>query len=338
MLLKEELAIRRGLPEIVGQDASLRQVVTMLRRAAGSDATVLLEGESGTGKELFARALHAFSSRVDGPFVAINCAALQETLLESELFDHEKGAFTGAVAKKPGKFEVAHRGTLFLDEIGDLPPPLQAKILRAIEGHRFERVGGTTPLHVDVRIVAATNKDLQAEVSARQFREDLYFRLSVFPITIPPLRDRPEDITILARYFIDRFCKDLKKPALALSSNANEALKAYSWPGNVRELQNGIERTVILCETHEIQPRHLNLTADSVKGEKPDDPWDFLDLSGTFDEASRRIHAEFERHKIVQVMHAAKGDTQVAAGQLRINHRDLLGKHKQYQLGGGKRR
>ena len=254
MLLKEELAIRRGLPEIVGQDASLRKVVTMLRRAAGSDATVLLEGESGTGKELFARALHAFSSRAEGPFVAINCAAIPETLLESELFGHEKGAFTGAVARKPGKFEVAHRGTLFLDEIGDLPHPLQAKILRAIEGRRFERVGGTTPLHIDVRIVAATNKDLRAAVAARQFREDLYFRLSVFPITIPPLRDRPEDIPILARYFIDRFCKDLKKPAIALSAQADEALKTYSWPGNVRELQNGIERAVILCETREIQP------------------------------------------------------------------------------------
>ena len=332
MLLKEELAIRRGLPEIVGQDASLRQVVATLRRAAGSDATVLLEGESGTGKELFARALHAFSSRADGPFVAINCAAIPETLLESELFGHENGAFTGAVARKPGKFEVAHRGTLFLDEIGDLPPPLQAKILRAIELRRFERVGGTTPLQVDVRIVVATNKDLRAEVGARRFREDLYFRLSVFPITIPPLRDRPDDIPILARYFVDRFCKDLKKPAIALSSSAEEVLEGYSWPGNVRELQNGIERAVILCETHEIQPRHLSLATDSVRGKKPGDPWDHLDLSGTLEEASQRIHAEFERHKIVQVMDAAKGDTQVAAGRLRINHRDLLGKLKQYQL------
>ena len=208
--LKEELAERRGLPEIVGQDTTLKQVVTTLRRAAASDATVLLGGESGTGKELFAHALHAFSGRADGPFVAINCAAIPETLLESELFGHEKGAFTGAVARKPGKFEVAHRGTLFLDEIGDLPLPLQAKILRAIEERRFERVGGNTPLQVDVRLVAATNKDLRAAVAARQFREDLFFRLSVFPITIPPLRERASDVPVLATYFTDRFCKDLK--------------------------------------------------------------------------------------------------------------------------------
>jgi DNA-binding NtrC family response regulator len=233
MLLKEELATRRGLPEIVGQDASLKQVVATLRRAAESDATVLLGGESGTGKELFAQALHAFSSRAEGPFVAINCAAIPETLLESELFGHEKGSFTGAVARKPGRFEIAHHGTLFLDEIGDLPFPLQAKILRAIEERTFERVGGTIPLNVDVRLVAATNKDLRAAVAAREFREDLYFRLSVFPIQIPPLRDRSEDIPILARYFIDRFCKDLKKPGLGLSPQADEVLRLYSWPGNV---------------------------------------------------------------------------------------------------------
>ena len=211
MLLKEELVVTRGLPEIIGEDASLKKVMGTLRRAAGSDATVLLGVESGTGKELFARALHAFSARADGPFVAINCAAIPETLLESELFGHEKGSFTGAVARKPGKFEVAHRGTLFLDEIGDLPLALQAKLLRAIEERRFERVGGTTPLQVDVRLVAATNKDLPAAVAARRFREDLFFRLSVFPITVPPLRDRVKNVPILARHFIGRFCRDLNK-------------------------------------------------------------------------------------------------------------------------------
>jgi DNA-binding NtrC family response regulator len=280
MLLKEELATRRGLPEIVGQDASLKQVVATLRRAAESDATVLLGGESGTGKELFAQALHAFSSRAEGPFVAINCAAIPETLLESELFGHEKGSFTGAVARKPGRFEIAHHGTLFLDEIGDLPFPLQAKILRAIEERTFERVGGTIPLNVDVRLVAATNKDLRAAVAAREFREDLYFRLSVFPIQIPPLRDRSEDIPILARYFIDRFCKDLKKPGLGLSPQADEVLRLYSWPGNVRELQNSIERAVILCETTDIQPRHLSLEAGP--GHVPmASAWDLLNLEGS---------------------------------------------------------
>ena len=334
MLLKEEVATRGGLPEIVGQDAALKQVLSMLRRAADSDATVLLGGESGTGKELFARALHAFSGRADGPFVAINCAAIPEALLESELFGHEKGAFTGAVARKPGKFEVAHRGTLFLDEIGDLPLPLQAKILRAIEERRFDRVGGTTPLQVDVRLVAATNKDLRAEVAAKQFREDLYFRLSVFPITIPPLRERRADIPILARYFIDRFCKDLKKPALDLSPQSWEALQQYPWPGNVRELQNCIERAVILCETAEVQPRHLNLFSESDGGGKASpNPWDLLNLSGTLEEASIRIHGEFERHKLALALREVKGDRKLAATRLRISQPDLLAKLKQHRLG-----
>ena len=333
MLLKEELAARRGLPEIVGQHASLKQVIGMLRRAADSDATVLLGGESGTGKELFARALHAFSGRADGPFVAINCAAIPETLLESELFGHEKGAFTGAVARKPGKFEVAHRGTLFLDEIGDLPLPLQAKILRAIEERRFDRVGGTTPLQVDVRIVAATNKDLRVAVTAKQFREDLYFRLSVFPITIPPLRERQADIPILVRYFIDRFCKDLKKPALDLSPQSWEALQQYPWPGNVRELQNCIERAVILCETAEVQPRHLNLFSESDGGGRVSpNPWDLLNLSGTLEEASVRIHGEFERHKLALALREVNGDRELAAARLRISQPDFIAKLKQHRL------
>src|SRR2546427_5789981 len=238
IILKEELAQRRGAPQIVGEDPQLKQVIVALQRAAGTDATVLLEGESGTGKELFARALHVLSNRSDGPFVAINCAAIPETLLETELFGHEKGAFTGAAARKPGRFELAHRGTLFLDEIGDLPLGLQAKILRALEEKRFERVGGTVPLQVDVRVVAATNRKPNAAVAARQYREDLYFRLSVFPIVIPPLRERPDDIPTLARYFIDRFCRDLNKRPLMLSPSAEEELRTYPWPGNVRELQN----------------------------------------------------------------------------------------------------
>src|SRR5205085_5371205 len=211
LILKAELAQRRGAPQIVGDDAKLKQVSIALHRAASTDATVLLEGESGTGKELFARALHMLSARADGPFVAINCAAIPENLLESELFGYEKGAFTGATARKPGRFELSHRGTLFLDEIGDLPLGLQAKILRALEEKSFERVGGTVPLRVDVRVVAATNKNLRAAVASRQFREDLFFRLSVFPITIPSLRERPGDIAMLARHFVERFCRDLNR-------------------------------------------------------------------------------------------------------------------------------
>src|SRR3954462_4211467 len=240
LLMKEELASRRGAPQLVGDDPSLRKLFASLQRAAATDTTVLIEGESGTGKELFARSLHALSARAEAPFVAINCAAIPDTLLETELFGHEKGAFTGAVSRKPGKFEMAHRGTLFLDEIGDLPLALQAKILRALEERRFERVGGTALVTVDVRLVAATNQGLRAAVAARRFREDLFFRLSVFPITVPPLRERGNDIPLLALAFVDRFCRDLKKRTLTLSVQALEQLQTYRWPGNVRELQNCI--------------------------------------------------------------------------------------------------
>src|SRR5260221_9265204 len=284
LILREELARRRGAPQIVGDDPKLKQVSVALSRAAGTDATVLLEGESGTGKELFARALHALSPRADGPFVAINCAAIPETLLETELFGHEKGAFTGAASRKPGKFELAHRGTLFLDEIGDLPLTLQPKILRALEEKRFDRVGGTAPIQVDVRVVAATNRNLRAAVAVRQYREDLYFRLSVFPITIPPLRERPGDIQMLARHFIERFCRDLNKKPLSLAPSAVEELLAYSWRGNVRELQNCIERAVILTDGDTIHARHLNLTLHDERLLAPpseeDHPWSKIDLSG----------------------------------------------------------
>src|SRR5688500_4875158 len=199
ILLKEEMAERRGAPRIIGEDAKLRHVLQLLHRAAATDATVLLEGGSGTGKEPLARGLHALSPRAEGPFVAINCAAIPETLLETELFGHEKGAFTGAANRKPGRFEMAHRGTLFLDEIGDLPLALQAKILRALEEKQFERVGGTASVQVDVRLVAATNRGLRAQVAARRFREDLFFRLSVFPIPVPSLLERPGAIPSRAR-------------------------------------------------------------------------------------------------------------------------------------------
>jgi two-component system response regulator HydG len=334
ILLKEELASRRGAPQIVGEDARLKQVTVALHRAASTDTTVLLEGESGTGKELFARALHALSPRADGPFVAINCAAIPETLLETELFGYEKGAFTGAAARKPGKFELAHRGTLFLDEIGDMPLSLQPKILRALEEKNFERVGGTALLHVDVRVVAATNKHLKAQVAARQFREDLYFRLSVFPITIPPLRERPDDITMLARHFIERFSRDLNKKPLGLADSAVDELQAYPWPGNVRELQNCIERAVILTDGDTIHARHLNLTFPRdapPSGEEPDGPWSQIDLSGTLVEASRRVVAEAERRKITQTLKDT-GDRSRAAEVLQISYKVLLAKMKEYRL------
>jgi transcriptional regulator with GAF, ATPase, and Fis domain len=313
----------------------LKQVTLALQRAASSDATVLLEGESGTGKELFARALHALSPRADGPFVAINCAAIPETLLETELFGHEKGAFTGAANRKPGKFELAHRGTLFLDEIGDLPLQLQAKILRALEEKRFERVGGTTPLQVDVRVVAATNRNLKAAVAARQYREDLYFRLSVFPIGIPPLRERAEDIPTLARYFIERFCRDLSKKPLMLSAGAVNDLQSYGWPGNVRELQNCIERAVILTEGDTIHTRHLNLTFREVaaaREERQEDPWAQVDLSGSLADAARRALTEVERRKIEQALRDASGNRVRAAELLQIPQKTLVGKLREYRL------
>jgi DNA-binding NtrC family response regulator len=335
IILKEELAQRRGAPQIIGDDPKLKAVSISLHRAAATDTTVLIEGESGTGKELFARALHALSPRADGPFVAINCAAIPETLLETELFGHEKGAFTGAANRKPGKFELAHRGTLFLDEIGDLPLTLQAKILRALEEKRFERVGGTAPLQVDVRVVAATNRNLKAAVAARQYREDLYFRLSVFPITIPPLRERSNDVATLARFFIEKYCRDLNKRPLMLAPAAEDELRLYPWPGNVRELQNCIERAVILTEGDTIHPQYLNLSfrrPAAASAVEESGAWERIDLSGTLDEATRRVAAEAERRKIKLALREAAGNRGHAADLLQINFKALTSKLKELGL------
>jgi DNA-binding NtrC family response regulator len=334
LLLKEELAARRGAPQIVGEDPRLKQLSILLHRAAATDMTVLIEGESGTGKELFARALHALSPRADGPFVAINCAAIPENLLETELFGYEKGAFTGAGARKPGKFEMAHRGTLFLDEIGDLPLLLQGKILRALEEKTFERVGGTTPLQVDVRVVAATNRNLKAAVAARQYREDLYFRLSVFPITVPPLRDRPGDIAQLARHFIDRYSRDLNKKPLALASSALEQMQEYRWPGNVRELQNCMERAVILTEGDTIHARHLNLSVQPPVPATTEEAgvWDHVDFAGTLGEVTRRVVSEVERRKIAAVLEQVGGDRAQAADALQVSYKILIAKLREYGL------
>ena len=335
LLMKEELAVRRGAPKLIGTDTALRKVYASLERAATTDATVLIEGESGTGKELFARSLHEFSARKDAPFVAINCAAIPETLLETELFGYEKGAFTDAFARKLGKFEVAHRGTLFLDEIGDMPLTLQAKMLRALEEKRFERVGGTASVQVDVRVVAATNRGLKQAVAGRRFREDLYFRLSVFPVVVPPLRDRAGDIPQLARTFIDRFCADLKKKPLILSPEALAELQAYRWPGNVRELQNCIERAVILADGDTILPRHLNLAfVEPAAADVPQSPWEQLDLSGTLGEATRRVLGEAEKWKIAQALREADGNKGRASELLGITYKMLLGKMKEHRLEG----
>jgi len=333
LLMKEELAVRRGAPKLVGDDPALRRAEAALKKAAATDATVLIEGESGTGKELFARSLHAHSPRAEAPFIAINCAAIPENLLETELFGYEKGAFTSANARKLGKFEVAHRGTLFLDEIGDLPLTLQAKILRALEEKRFERVGGTASVQVDVRVVAATNRGLKAAVAARRFREDLYFRLSVFPVTVPPLRERPGDIATLAQFFVERFCRDLKKKPLLLSPDAVAALQAYHWPGNVRELQNCIERAVILADRDTILARQLNLSFSQPAGEEPPpSPWEQIDLSGTLAESTRRVMLEAEKRKIEMVLLEADHNKGRAAEFLGIPYKMLLSKLKEHRI------
>ena len=246
--LKRAVRARPDDAPIVG----LESIIETAKRAAKSDATILLLGESGTGKEVIARALHRWSGRVDGPFVAVNAAALNETLLESELFGHEKGAFTGAQARRAGKFELAHGGTIFLDEIGDVTPALQAKLLRVLQERTFERVGGTEPISVDVRVVAATNRDLKARVADGSFRDDLYYRLNVVSLTLPPLRDRRAEIRPLAKRFLQEM-----KPGARFLPETLQTLERYDWPGNVRELRNAVERAAVLLEGDEISPGDL---------------------------------------------------------------------------------
>jgi DNA-binding NtrC family response regulator len=325
-LLREELGRRHGAPTIIGESQPLKQVSSAIQRAAGTDTTVLLEGESGTGKELFARTLHALSGRASGPFVAVNCAAIPETLLEAELFGYERGAFTGATQRKLGKLEVAHRGTFFLDEIGEMPIGLQGKILRAIEERTFDRLGSTGSVKVDVRIVAATNRNLRQAVAARQFREDLYFRLSVFPIRIPPLRDRFEDVPPLARFIVERVAHDVGKRTPSLDETTLDALMSYRWPGNVRELQNCLERAVLLADGDTLLPRHLNLPAPATA--IPPDPWASIDLSGSLDEATARVVNEVERRKIREALVRSHQDVGRAADLLKIDYRTLAAKMK----------
>jgi formate hydrogenlyase transcriptional activator len=237
-----------GFPRIVGNSSALRHVFEMVRFVAPTDATVLINGETGTGKELFAEAIHERSDRSSGPFVKVNCAAIPAGLLESELFGHERGAFTGAVARGIGRFERAHRGTLFLDEIGDLPLELQPKLLRVMQERQFERLGGAATIRTDVRVICATHRNLAEMIDGREFRADLFYRLSVFPIELPPLRERREDLRLLVRHFAMEYARRMRKPITAIAEQFMEALVHHSWPGNVRELQNVIERSVILSQ------------------------------------------------------------------------------------------
>jgi DNA-binding NtrC family response regulator len=313
VLLKEEYQRRFGLPKLMGEDPALKETMLAIQRAAATDATVLVLGESGTGKELMSRALHQLSARAKGAFVAINCAAIPENLLENELFGHEKGAFTGATGRKIGRAEMAHHGTLFLDEIGDMPLSLQGKILRLVQERQFERVGGVQTLTVDVRVVAATNRDLKAAVERKEFREDLYFRLSVFPVEIPPLRRRRGDIIPLAEAFLERSAREMGRRGLRLSDEARRTLLEHAWPGNVRELQNCLERAAILCDGVDIRPEHLRLGSTADSGPTLAD---VMDLTGPLEEVTARAAARVEQEAIRLAMRHAQNDSAAAAERL----------------------
>jgi formate hydrogenlyase transcriptional activator len=253
LYLEDEIQTEGHFEEIIGESLGLRQILRQVETVAGADSTVLIRGETGTGKELIARAIHNLSPRRQRTLVKVNCAAIPMGLLESELFGHEKGAFTGAISQCIGRFELANHGTLFLDEVGDIPLDLQPKLLRVLQEQEFERLGSTNTQQVDVRLVAATNCNLEEMVANKQFRSDLYYRLNVFPVTIPPLRERPEDIPLLVRFFAQRFARRMKKPIESISAKTHAALVRYHWPGNVRELENVIERAVILSNGRELQ-------------------------------------------------------------------------------------
>src|SRR5262249_8383855 len=270
VLLREEYARHYGFPRIIGDSPAMQKVGRQIQQVASTPTTVLLLGESGTGKELFARGIHQLSQRRAAPFIAINCAAIPDTLIENELFGHEKGAYTGADQRRAGKFELATRGTIFLDEISEIAPPVQSKLLRVLEERKINRLGGSADIEVDVRVIAATNRDLKAAVAAKQFREDLYFRLAVFPVQIPALRERRADIAQLAEFFAAKCGRELRRAPLKLSSEAARALEEYDWPGNVRELENCIERASILARGSEITAADLDISspADYSSGEQ----------------------------------------------------------------------
>ena len=328
LLLREEYASRYGFPRIVGEDASIREVSQQIQRVAGTDSTALLLGESGTGKELFARAIHHLSPRREQPFVALNCAAIPEGLVENELFGHERGAFTGAGARKIGKMDLAHRGTLFLDEIGELPLAIQAKLLRVLEERRFERVGGTQSIEVDVRIVVATNRDLQKLIEQKLFREDLYFRIAAVPMTIPALRLRGNDVLLLAQHFLDKFSREFAKPGLELSDDANQRLLSYRWPGNVRELQNTLERAVILADGLSIHADGLQLLparpdADSLPaGMLPEN----FNWEGSLEEVTGRAVTHVERVVLESALRECQWNKTRAAERLGVSPKTLLAK------------
>lgn len=300
--LRRELTAKNRVEEIIGNSSRMQEVFDMIHRVADSSATVLLRGESGTGKTLVAKALHHNSGRSQGPFVMVNCSALPETLLESELFGHEKGAFTGATEQKKGRFELAEKGTLFLDEIGEVSPSVQVKLLNVIQERTFQRLGSSRVLKSDIRLVAATNRDLETAVKEKTFREDLYYRLNVFPIYLPPLKERRTDILLLAEYFLEKYAQENNKQIKRISTSSIDLLIQYHWPGNVRELQNCIERAVLICDGSSIQSIHLPpslQSADSVHSDTP------LSMATAVE--------NFERELIIDALKKSNGNQTKAA-------------------------
>ena len=323
-LLKSQLQEKYKISSIVSQSQKMEEIINIAARVAESKATVLLTGENGTGKEVLGKAIHFMSSRKGSPFIAVNVPALTETLLESELFGHEKGAFTGADKMKKGRFEIAHGGTIFLDEVGDIPPSIQVKLLRVLQEHQFERVGGTDKIDVDVRIIAATNKDLDQKIKEGTFREDLYYRLNVVSIKIPPLRERKEDILPMIESFIQKYCKENKKELLEISKDSVDVLMKYNYPGNVRELENIIERAVVLTRGKLIT---LNDLPMNIKGFKEEKTLAVLG-EGTLTDQVEAL----EKQLIYDALQESSGNQTKAGKLLGLTERNLRYKLKKYNI------
>jgi len=324
---------------IIGESPQMQEVYKIIDKVADTPSTVLVTGESGTGKELIATALHGASSRRDKPFIKINCAAIPATLLESELFGYERGAFTGAVTSKPGRFELADGGTLFLDEIGEIPVEMQVKLLRALQEGEFERVGGIKTTRVDVRLVAATNRDLQTEIDAGRFRKDLFYRLAVVPLTLPPLRERRSDIPMLARHFVEKYNRRLNKKIEGIADDALALLQAYPWPGNIRELENQIERVLIFADgpliTAKDLPDAIRQGAGVHPGAVPSTPAPTMEVpvgEVGLKDIVRMKAAELERDLIVKKLEETGGNVTRAARLLQISRKSLQTKMKEFGL------
>jgi DNA-binding NtrC family response regulator len=327
--LRQQLRGKYKFANIIGSSPAIQQVFSRMERILHTDSTVLILGASGTGKELVARAIHFNGPRKEKPFIAINCGAIPSDLLESELFGHVRGAFTGAIADKPGKFELANDGTIFLDEIGTMPLHLQMKILRVLQEQEVERVGGTRPIKLNVRVISATNTDLEEQVRQGRFREDLYYRLNVIPLRLPPLSERPEDVPLLARHFLRKLCTEMKRPLMTLTPAAVRALEKYDWPGNVREMENVIERTVALTDgevidRHDLPPQFAGGGSDLDPMPVPRVPDEGIDLSETID--------AIERAMIRQAMEMSGGIKAKAAMLLGLNRTTLVEKIKRLGL------